>query len=230
MSAMTIVVSDAIWRVARLESARPWSVNTWIVVAAQEGAAAVVDPGADPEAVRESLHALDATPAVVALTHGHHDHVVHLEDVCEAFGLDGLVSGQDRRLVGQAAMFGLRFAGRVIRTPKRLASFPDDGFVRLGVESLRVISAPGHTPGSIVLQSDSFAITGDTILREKVGRTDLPGGDRAALRRTVDALIESWADTIVLCPGHGAEWTAGEARRWWSAIAGNPPALTEFEA
>lgn len=230
MKGMTIVHSDDTWQVARVKSAPPWSVNTWVIMAAREGAAVVVDPAAEMDAIRKSLDALGAVPVAVALTHGHHDHVVHLEDACEAFGLHGFVAEGDRRLARQAAMFGLRFAERVIRSPKRLVSYPGGGTIQLGRESLRVVPAPGHTPGSVVLETDTFALTGDTLLREKVGRTDLPGGDPVLLRRTVDALLQSWPDGVVLCPGHGEQWTAGEARHWWTGAVGNPPALTDFEA
>ena len=63
---------------------------------------------------------------------------------------------------------------------------------------------------------DGFTFTGDTLLFETMGRTDLPGGDARALRDSVPRLLD-WAggDDTMLFGGHGRPWTAGEARSWW---------------
>ena len=64
--------------------------------------------------------------------------------------------------------------------------------VRFGNTALRVIRTPGHTPGHVALyEPDSKSLfTGDTLFRESIGRTDLPGGDYSWIMRSIlDSLI-----------------------------------------
>jgi hydroxyacylglutathione hydrolase len=49
-----------------------------------------------------------------------------------------------------------------------------------------------------------------------VGRTDLPGGDPAALATSLRTTVLSLADDTVVLPGHGGSTTIGRER------AGNP--------
>ena len=51
-----------------------------------------------------------------------------------------------------------------------------------------MIRTPGHTPGHVALyEPDSKSLfTGDTLFRESIGRTDLPGGDYSWIMRSID--------------------------------------------
>jgi glyoxylase-like metal-dependent hydrolase (beta-lactamase superfamily II) len=191
--------------------------------------AAVIDPGATPDAIIRALATLDAVAVRLLLTHGHHDHATHARAVSETLGLPLQVHPRDRRLVLQAAMYSARLSGRVIRTPQRVEPL-EGATVSLGTWSLRVHEAPGHTPGGVVFVADGLLVTGDTLLRGKVGRTDLPGGDATALRVSVDGLLDQYLPQWQVLPGHGAPWTVGEARTWWRSVRDAPPALNEFDA
>ena len=81
------------------------------------------------------------------------------------------------------------------------------------VGGLLVIHTPGHTPGGICLY-DSGArdlISGDTVFSDGgFGRTDLPGGDEAALRDSLERLAA--LDVKGLYPGHGSPVETGGSR------------------
>ncbi len=51
----------------------------------------------------------------------------------------------------------------------------------LGDFSIDVLFTPGHTRGGVCFLIGNFLFTGDTLLRGRVGRVDLPEGDRASL-------------------------------------------------
>ena len=83
--------------------------------------------------------------------------------------------------------------------------------VRFGNTALRVIRTPGHTPGHVALyEPDSKSLfTGDTLFRESIGRTDLPGGDYSWIMRSIlDSLIPL-GEEVHIYPGHGPESTIG---------------------
>ncbi len=84
--------------------------------------------------------------------------------------------------------------------------------------TVTVDHTPGHTRGSVVFRvSDEtgteVVFTGDTLFRQSVGRTDLPGGSgRDLLGSIVTKLLVLDDDTVVL-PGHGEKSTIGFERR-----------------
>ena len=69
----------------------------------------------------------------------------------------------------------------------------------------------GHTPGHVALyepQSKSL-FTGDTLFRESIGRTDLPGGDYSWIMRSILDILLPLGDEVHVYPGHGPESTIG---------------------
>jgi hydroxyacylglutathione hydrolase len=54
--------------------------------------------------------------------------------------------------------------------------------------------------------------TGDVVFAGSIGRTDLPGGDDAAMRATLRDVVVPLPDTAALLPGHGPTTTMGHER------------------
>ena len=77
----------------------------------------------------------------------------------------------------------------------------------MGDVSFRVIETPGHTPGGIVLfagtEDGDIAFVGDTLFPGGCGRTDLEGGDGAAIMRSIAKLGASLPVDTRCCIGHG---------------------------
>ena len=62
---------------------------------------------------------------------------------------------------------------------------------------------PGHSPGSLSFVFDEFAVVGDTLFNNGIGRTDLYKGDYETLVDSIkDKLFELDGD-LPLFPGHG---------------------------
>ena len=83
--------------------------------------------------------------------------------------------------------------------------------IRFGETSLKIIPTPGHTPGHVSLfEPQSKALfTGDTLFRESIGRTDLPGGDYSWIMRSILDKIIPLGDDVQVYPGHGPETSIG---------------------
>ena len=75
--------------------------------------------------------------------------------------------------------------------------------------SFSVVSTPGHTPGSICLydREKKLLFSGDTILGDGTGRTDMPGGSQADLMASLRKL--SCLNISYLFPGHGPHKIGG---------------------
>jgi glyoxylase-like metal-dependent hydrolase (beta-lactamase superfamily II) len=94
-------------------------------------------------------------------------------------------------------------------------SFPTHGQdIEVAGLTLHVIHTPGHTPGSVSLYAAEahLLFSGDTLFRESIGRTDLPGGNGAEILASIrDRLFTLPPDTRVL-PGHMDETTIAHER------------------
>ncbi len=199
------------------------------VLAPRAGAdAIVVDPGQrSMGTLRRILDENRLTPAAVLLTHGHIDHIWSAQKVADMYGCPAYIHPDDRfMLTDPIKDFGPRLAqiafGALFREPKQVIELDRDGDkVELGGVTVTVDHTPGHTRGSVVFRIDSdieagtgsLVFTGDTLFRQSVGRTDLPGGSgRDLLGSIVDKLLVLDDDTVVL-PGHGEKTTIGDERR-----------------
>lgn len=198
----------------------PFDENTYIVADSASGDAIVVDPGmstpAEMERFRKYVADKDLTLREVVLTHMHLDHCFGANGVARDYDVPIAASAADADLgasiAAQAARFGMSIpdaeavvAGVILSDGDRIA---------VGSETLEVIAVPGHSRGGIALYSSEgkVVLTGDSLFRRSIGRTDLPGGDARTL---VDAvrrrLLSLPSDTLVL-PGHGPSTTIGEER------------------
>ena len=84
----------------------------------------------------------------------------------------------------------------------------------MGEQSLKVIHAPGHTPGHVVFVHEGarLAIVGDVLFAGSIGRTDFPRGDHPTLIRSIREKLFPLGDDITFIPGHGPTSTFGEER------------------
>ena len=195
------------------------------VLAQRAGAdAIVVDPGQRAMGpLRRILDENRLTPAAVLLTHGHIDHMWSAQKVADTYGCPAYIHPGDRFMLSDPIKgFGPRLGqiafGALFREPKQVIELDRDGDkIDLGDTVVTVDHTPGHTPGSVVFRVDGdnaeLAFTGDTLFRQSVGRTDLPGGSgRDLLGSIVRKLLVLDDDTVVL-PGHGDKSTIGFERR-----------------
>ena len=77
--------------------------------------------------------------------------------------------------------------------------------IKFGNTELKIIPTPGHTPGHVAFfePESKVLFTGDTLFRESIGRTDLPGGDYSWIMRSIIENILPLGDDVKIYPGHG---------------------------
>ena len=201
----------------------PFEENTYVLVETATQEAAVVDPGMSDARERAAFDKFVADNKLslrqAIITHAHVDHCFGLGYVTERYGASTLMSALDRPLLHdlgeQARRFGLQglFAGG---SQLKIDTEVGDGdIIAIGESTLRVIASPGHSPGGIALYcpEQKFVITGDSLFKNSIGRTDFPGGDLPTLVSSVrDRLLSLPADTVVLS-GHGPETSVGAEQR-----------------
>ncbi len=144
-------------------------------------------------------------PVMAANTHGHFDHTLGVAHVKARYDVPFVVSFKDRFLLESGSTSGSIFGVQVGTLPLGdidLDTLPE---LQFGHTTLQVIATPGHTPGHVVFyepESKSL-LTGDTLFRESIGRTDLPGGDYSWIMRSIIDRILPLGDAVKIYPGHG---------------------------
>ncbi len=84
---------------------------------------------------------------------------------------------------------------------------------------ITVDHTPGHTAGSVTFRApyddpvSQVLFAGDLLFAGSVGRTDLPGGDHAAMQESLRDRVLTLADDVVVLPGHGGQTSIGAERR-----------------
>lgn len=151
-------------------------------------------------------------PVMAVNTHGHFDHVAGVEHVKRTFDVPFAMSSKDNYLLESAPSSAKMFGMNDCTFPSKV-DIDLDGMeeLRFGNTVLKVIPTPGHTPGCVSLYNEAAGIvlTGDTLFRESIGRTDLPGGDYSCIMHSIIEKLIVLGDEVAVYPGHGEQTTIG---------------------
>lgn len=195
----------------------PFQQNCTILFDMDDKSGVVVDPGGDVEQILKVLDDNRIAPGAIWLTHGHIDHAGGAMDLKDRLGIEIVGPHEDDRpllasLENQALRFGLTDPVRNC-VPDRFLK--EGETVSFGGHVFSVLHCPGHAPGHVVYFNPvaKFAHVGDVLFRGSVGRTDLPGGDHAALIRSIKEKLLPLGDDIGFICGHGPGGRFGEERR-----------------
>ncbi|GMV84810.1 MAG: hydrolase [Dehalococcoidia bacterium] len=176
--------------------------NVWVVVDRETGEAAFVDAPGDPEANIAAAEALGVKPSRILLTHGHFDHTPAIDALKQKYGA---------RLYADPGEPGLKDGQ--LDEPVR-----DGDLIPVGNLRFRVLSVPGHTPGSITFVCGRSAFVGDTLFPGGPGRSK----DNAALQQEIQSItskLYALPDDTTIYPGHGATTTIGASKAEYAVFA-----------
>ncbi|HEY3396848.1 MAG TPA: MBL fold metallo-hydrolase [Armatimonadota bacterium] len=181
----------------------PLATNSYLVWEEDRAEALLIDPGAEPETILETIATTQARVVGIVCTHGHPDHTGALRSVLSAIPVPVYIHPADSPMLRRTwpEFF-------VTETPvgpgTEVREVTDEEQIRFGDHSLRVLHTPGHTPGGLCLTAEEVVFSGDTLFAGGVGRTDLPGGNEAQLNESLRRLLSDLSPITLVYPGHGA--------------------------
>jgi glyoxylase-like metal-dependent hydrolase (beta-lactamase superfamily II) len=178
--------------------------------------AIVIDPGDEIEEITDVLERHSLRVKAIVITHAHIDHIGGAAKLKAATGAPVYMNANDQGLYDdletQAGWLGVGVPQQTeIDTNAR-----DGDALRLGDRDFHVLHTPGHTQGSISLwiPSEGMLVSGDTLFRDSIGRTDLPGGDSRQILRSIKEKLLTLPDDTRVMPGHGEATTIGRERQF----------------
>lgn len=197
----------------------PIQENTYIVYN-ETGECIIIDPGCYDDDEKEELAAyiakMELKPKMLLNTHCHLDHVFGNKFVADTYGLVPEIHRNEKFVLDFAPKSGLLYNLPFDHYTGELNFLKEGDLIKLGEDTLRVIEAPGHSPGHICFYSEEqqFIISGDVLFQGSIGRTDLPGGNFEELLKNIrEKLFVLPAETIVYS-GHGPTTTIGSEMKY----------------
>jgi hydroxyacylglutathione hydrolase len=180
----------------------------------QSKEAIVIDPGDNIEEILAVLQRHSLRLTAIVITHAHIDHIGGAAKLKAATGAPVLMNANDQELYDhldeQASWLGMEPPSRteidrVLR---------DSDILTLGPAEFRVLHTPGHTQGSVSLwiPTENKLIAGDTLFRDSIGRTDLPGGNSRQILRSIEDKLLALPEETIVVPGHGDNTTIGREK------------------
>lgn len=182
--------------------------NTY-VVSDGTGECIIVDPGnvspRENEAISQFIKKNSLKPVMVVNTHGHIDHILGVQYLKDTYAIPFALDGRDAFLVESAPVHGRMYGFEMESAPKIDIDLNGRDTVEFGDTKLQIIRTPGHTPGHISLYSpeEKFVLTGDTLFKGSIGRTDLPGGDYKQIMESIIGKLIPLGGEVNVYPGHG---------------------------
>ena len=191
----------------------PFRENTYLVWD-DSNEAIVIDAGnmkdGENNILKDMIESRGLKPVMAVNTHGHFDHTQGIKWLKDEYGEQFACSAKDQFLIDSASggmVYGLK-CNAVPAVDVDLDTLEE---ITFGNTRLRVIKTPGHTPGHVVLfnEESKSLFTGDTLFRESIGRTDLPGGDYSWIMKSILEEIVPLGDDVTIYPGHEDQSTIG---------------------
>ena len=180
----------------------------------------IIDPGCYFPEEQDELKAFitqsNLKPWMLLNTHCHLDHVFGNKFVAETYKLTLQLHEKEKLLLDYAPTSGLMYNMPFDNYVGEYIYLKEGDIIKLGEDELKVIEAPGHSPGHICFycQKQHFIISGDVLFSGSIGRTDLPGGNHETLLKNIREKLFVLPDETVVYSGHGAVTTMGEEKKY----------------
>ena len=180
----------------------------------------IIDPGCyfseEKDELKDFIIQSSLLPRMLLNTHCHLDHVFGNKFVAETWGLTLQLHEKEKKLLDYAPTSGLMYNMPFDNYKGEYIYLKEGDIVKLGEDELKVIEAPGHSPGHICFYcaKQNFIISGDVLFNRSIGRTDLPGGNHETLLKNIREKLFVLPDETVVYSGHGPETTIGEEKKY----------------
>jgi len=191
--------------------------NCYLLVKEQK--CCVIDPADSADFILSKIQKENLRLKMMLATHGHFDHIMAAGEIQISQPATPLYIHQSDQFLldrmDQTAKYFLGYDPVIV--PVKHVDYLPENELKITDYQIKVISTPGHTPGSVCyyLPSEKILFSGDLIFKEGVGRYDFSYSNKKQLFDSIDRLIESTPQETIIYPGHGKKTTVKELKNYW---------------
>ena len=184
--------------------------NCYLLHAEGAEEALIVDPGGEARRIRKEIEAGGLRPVAILLTHGHFDHTLAVGTLRKMYPGIPVYACRDEKDILDDPYMNASFMGKFEPVTADVWLKEGDELDLAGLHC-KVLQTPGHTIGSICFyfEEDKVLIAGDTLFFTGFGRTDLPTGSAKQLKGSLERLLLTLPEDVIVLPGHGRTTTIG---------------------
>lgn len=197
----------------------PVQENTYIIYN-ENRKAIIIDPGCyfknEQEVLKSFIEENKLTPIQLLNTHCHLDHVFGNKWIHTTYQLELFIHANEKPVLAFAPISGTQWGLSFENYDGTLHFLEEGNKILLDDDELEILFTPGHSPGSISFycKKQNFAIVGDVLFYESIGRTDLPGGSHNTLLKSIRDKLFVLPNETIIYNGHGASTTIEHEKRF----------------
>ncbi len=169
--------------------------------------AVLIDAGVQTDKVIAAQKELNTDIKKIILTHGHIDHIMHVDDIAQKTNAMVYIHIDDEQAMTDARFNVSAFTGTPSTFQSKYEILRDGNSIKVGELEFKIIHTPGHSAGSICIQVEDSLFSGDTLFKFGYGRVDLPNGNFSDIYNSIVEKLFVLPGGIKVYPGHGGSTT-----------------------
>jgi len=186
--------------------------NNYLLIDEKSKEAVLIDCTQDCTDIDNTLKEYGAKLKYILLTHGHFDHILGVNNFKRKYDCKVLVHEGDKMLMDTVEEFVKSFGINEAQIQEIDGYVEDNQIIKVGENEIKVIHTPGHTKGGVCYLIEDKLFSGDTLFYESVGRTDLPDGNFAQIKSSIEERLFKLDENIKVYAGHGPSTTIGHEK------------------
>ncbi|PIS08874.1 hypothetical protein COT75_04275 [Candidatus Beckwithbacteria bacterium CG10_big_fil_rev_8_21_14_0_10_34_10] len=180
--------------------------------------AVIIDPGDDPDFIKNKINDLELKPQAILGTHAHFDHLLGVNELSLDFKIPFYLHKDDNKILKRMTRTASFFIKTDVGPAPQVNKYLKEGqIIKVGSLSLKVIHTPGHTQGGVCFycQKEKILFSGDLLFAHGgYGRTDLEGGNEEMLFKSIKKILKLAVNTIIYS-GHGPKTTIKNEKKYY---------------
>ncbi len=194
--------------------AGPINANNYLIGDETSKEAVLIDCSDRVQQLIDDVKELGLKIKYILFTHGHFDHVGGANIMKKELGAEVLGSEKDIEQTELTKPILLSMGMPFIDEPKYDKFIDGNSKLNIGKTEIKIIETPGHTEGGLCYLIEDKLFSGDTLFKNCVGRTDLPGGSFTKIENSVKNVLFKLDDLTQVFPGHGDMTTIGYEKKY----------------